>query len=112
MEWWTHALCGSGEVKEASMEQDERYKRAKKRVIEIRRFYTHLTVYVLVMIGLFIVDYQDRGSWWFYWPLIGWGIALIYHGFKALGTGWEERKIKRFVDEETAEDARAEDESE
>lgn len=44
------------------MPQDERYERAKKRVIEIRRFYPHLTVYVLAMLALFIVDYQDRGD--------------------------------------------------
>jgi len=100
-------------VKEAGVEQDERYERAKKRVIEIRRFYAHLTVYVLVMIALFIVDYQDHGNWWFYWPLIGWGIVVIYHGFKALGAGWEERKIKQFIEEEeSVEDEQSEEEIE
>jgi hypothetical protein len=100
-------------VKEEGMEQDERYERARKRVIEMRRFYSHLTVYVLVMIGLFIVDYQDHGNWWFHWPLIGWGIAVIYHGFKALGAGWEERKIKQFIEEEeSAEGGQSEEEIE
>lgn len=36
-------------------------------------------------------------------------IAVIYHGFKALGAGWEERKIKRLMEEE---ESRADEESE
>lgn len=86
------------------MEPKEKYEQAKRRVAEIRKFYGHLVVYLLVMIGLFVVDYQDRGNWWFYWPLIGWGIAVVLHAFKALGSGWEERKIKEFMKEEEHEE--------
>lgn len=82
------------------MEQDERYKRAEQRVKELKSFYSHLVIYVVVMVILFIVDLQDRGNWWFYWPLMGWGIAVISHAFKALGTGWEERKVKEFMEKE------------
>ena len=75
----------------------------------MRRFYGHLTVYVLAMIRPFIVDDQDHANWWLDWLLIGWVIALIYHGFKALGAVWEERKIKRLMEEE---ESRADEESE
>ncbi len=82
------------------MEQEERYKRAEQRVKELKSFYSHLVIYVVVMVVLFFVDYQDRGNWWFYWPLMGWGIAVAIHGFNTFTTGWEKRKIKQLMEEE------------
>jgi hypothetical protein len=46
--------------------------------------------------------------WWFYWPLIGWGIGLGLHAFGVFGFGgrgpwgreWEERKMREMMDEE------------
>jgi hypothetical protein len=47
--------------------------------------------------------------WWFYWPLIGWGIGLGLHAFGVFGFSggggpwgrqWEERKIQEMMDEE------------
>jgi len=69
------------------MAQDERYERAKKRVKELRTFYSSLAIYVVVMIVLFIVDYSDRGNWWVYWPAMGWGIAVVLHAFRVFGPG-------------------------
>ncbi len=90
------------------MTQDERYERARKRVKELRNFYGSLAVYVAVMIALFIVDYLDRGSWWVYWPAMGWGIAVALHAFRVFGpgkvSGWEERKIKELMEREESED--------
>ena len=87
------------------MDQDERYQRAKKRVADIKSFFTHLAVYVGVMVVLVIVDISDHGNWWFYWPLLGWGIAVAIHAFNVfglfLGSGWEERKIKKLMDKES-----------
>lgn len=84
------------------MEQDERYARAKKRVAELRSFYSHLTVYVVIMAVLFFVDLRDGGNWWFYWPLMGWGIAVVFHALGTFGFGkrWEERKIKEIMEKE------------
>ena len=36
---------------------DEKYEKAKKRVEEIKGFYTHLIVYVVVNLGLFILNF-------------------------------------------------------
>ena len=82
------------------MEQEEKYERAKKRVAELKSFYSHLVIYVVVMVVLFIVDYRDRGNWWFYWPLMGWGIAVVIHGFNTFTTGWEKRKVKQLMEKE------------
>ena len=90
------------------MTQEERYDRARKRVRDLREFYISLAAYVVVMIVLFIVDYSDRGSWWVYWPAMGWGLFLTLHAFRAFGpgkgSGWEERKIKGLMARDESQD--------
>ena len=89
------------------MEDQERYERARKRVEEIKGFYVHLAVFVLVNIGLFLLNIiSSPETYWFYWPLIGWGIGLVAHGFGVfgltgiLGSDWEEQKIKKLMEKE------------
>ena len=84
----------------------EKYEKAKKRVEEIKGFYSHLITYVVVNIILFLVDFfTSPGIWWFYWPLLGWGIGLFFHGMgvfvfsKFPGKNWENRKIKQVMEE-------------
>ena len=87
-------------------EQQQRCERARARVKELKGFYTHATAFVLVNIGLFIINLIAGGSWWFFWPLIGWGIGLGVHalnvfGFRGgLGRDWEERKTRELMDKE------------
>ena len=55
---------------------------AKQNAQAIKEFHQHLTAYVLVNSLLFVVNLlTSRGSWWFHWPLLGWGIGIIAHGF-------------------------------
>jgi hypothetical protein len=89
------------------MKENKKYEKAKKRVEEIKSFYTHLFVYVVVNIGLFLLDIiTSPGALWFYWVLIGWGIGLAIHGLnvfgteKILGKDWEEKKIKEILQKE------------
>ena len=43
---------------------------------------------------------------WFWWPMFGWGIGIIFHAFGVfnhkigLGKDWEDRKIKEFMDKD------------
>ena len=85
---------------------EEKYNKAKKRVEEIKGFYSHLIAYVVVNIILFLVDlFTSPGTWWFFWPLLGWGIGLFFHGMgvfvfsKFPGKNWENRKIEQIVKE-------------
>jgi hypothetical protein len=85
-------------------EDRDRYERAKKRVEEIKGFYVHLTVYLLVNAGLLILNLlTSPGEYWFRWPLFGWGIGLVVHGLSVfafgrfLGPQWEERKIREIM---------------
>jgi hypothetical protein len=87
--------------------QDERYQRARKRVEELKGFYTHLAIYLVVNTGLFLIDYlTSPDNWWFYWPMIGWGIGLTAHGISIFAEGrfghaWEERKMREYMDDDS-----------
>jgi len=93
------------------MERDfteaERYYDAQKRVKEIREFYEHLTVYVLVNPIVVVVNLMTSpGYLWFLWCVMGWGMAIILHGLKVFSLPpffnkkWEERKIKEILEKE------------
>ena len=84
---------------------DRNYQKAKKRVKQIRGFYTHLATYVFVNTLLFLIDLMaSPDTLWFYWPLLGWGIGIVLHAFYVFGFGrwfgpdWEEKKIKEIME--------------
>jgi hypothetical protein len=88
-------------------EEEERYFKAKKRVEEIKGFYGNLIAYVIVNIGLMVINLLTSPAYlWFFWPMLGWGIGVVFHGLKVfnympfLGKEWEEQKIKEFMDRE------------
>ena len=66
----------------------------------LKGFYIHLANYIGVMVLLLLIDFLTGGGWWFYWPLLGWGIGIVAHGFTVfgikgfLGSEWEEKKIR------------------
>lgn len=63
------------------MEQSQEYQSAKKRVEARMSFYTHLSVYVAVIIFLGIINFvASPGTLWVHWPAMGWGIAVALHG--------------------------------
>lgn len=86
-----------------SNNKQEAYQRAKKRVDEIKGFYGNLLSYCLVIPLLIFINYRTYwGFQWFWFPALGWGMGLIFHGFGVLGYGktWEERKIKEIMEKE------------
>jgi hypothetical protein len=90
---------------ENKYQEEERYYEAKKRVEEIKGFYGNLMSYIVVNIGLLILNLVTSPKYlWFFWPMLGWGIGVLFHGMKVfnfmpfLGKDWEEQKIKQFMD--------------
>jgi hypothetical protein len=62
------------------VENQEAYQKAKSRVEAKIGFYIHLAVYVGVNILLVVVNLLTSSQYlWFKWPLIGWGIGVIFH---------------------------------
>ncbi len=92
---------------ETNHHEEERYYQAKKRVEEIKGFYGNLASYVLVNLFLMILNLATSPQYlWFFWPLLGWGIGVVFHAFSVFrispffGKDWEERKLKQFLEEE------------
>ncbi len=89
-------------------EKDITFQRAKKRVEAIRGFYIHLSVYVIVNLFLFLLNIMTSPDvLWFFWPLLGWGIAIVVHaisvfwGFdRPFGADWEAKKVKEIMEME------------
>lgn len=87
-------------------EQDA-YKRARKKVREIKGFYMNLICYctiipILIYFNLTLMpEFQ-----WFWFSALGWGTGLVFHGLSAfevipgLGKDWEERKLREFMEKE------------
>jgi hypothetical protein len=87
-------------------DQESRYRNAKKRVETLREFYVHLTIYILVNLLLFTINMlTSPQGLWFFWPLLGWGIAVALHALRVFvlgrrfGAGWEERKINELMEQ-------------
>ena len=86
-------------------EQEIKYQKAKERVTALRDFYRHLGVYVIVILGLFLINMtMSPESLWFIWPLTGWGIAIVLHALRVFGgtldSNWEEKKIAELMKKE------------
>ncbi|MDH6251630.1 two-component system LytT family sensor kinase [Chryseobacterium sp. H1D6B] len=83
--------------------EDKAYKRARRRVREIKGFYGNLTSYCIVIPFLVFVNlFTDSGYHWFWWPLFGWGIGVASHAFQVFGVGesWKEKKIREIMDKQ------------
>ena len=105
---------------EANYSKEERFRRAEKRVKEIKGFYWHLFWYLAVNIfltfgtsirgffydGSFEMRDYNYGNFtiWFFW-----GIGLAGHWLHVFGMNiffsrnWEERKIKEYMDKDKLE---------
>lgn len=94
-------------VNESIFDTDRQYKKAKRKVHEIRSFYINLSLFsifipIIIAINLYFVPEYH----WFWFSMIGWGTSVIFHGLAVfdcnpfMQNNWEERKIKQFIDEE------------
>ena len=62
------------------MENQEAYKKAKKRVEAKIGFFIHLSIYIVINIMLIFINLRTSPQYiWFKWPLIGWGIGVFFH---------------------------------
>lgn len=94
-----------------------KFLKAKNKVEKLKRFYTHLVVYLVINTVITIIkinrninngetfneaffDFATVANW------LLWGIALAIHAFSVfglpliLGDDWEERKIEKYMNDE------------
>ena len=84
--------------------EEERYLQARQRVKEKKKFYTHLSTYLVMSGFFFLLNFvTSPGNWWFYWPMLGWGIGVGIQYLKVFGlpgsgagsSDWEAREIDK-----------------
>ena len=86
--------------KEKDMDNTENYRDAKRHVERKLGFYMHLSLYLIVNTGLLTLNLSSgSGKPWAVFPLLGWGIGLLFHGLavslSAPGAKWKQRMIDR-----------------
>ncbi len=100
-------------IMEFQEQETEKFKRAKKRVEELKGFYIHLTVYLVInsfiVLNIMIRSWSGGDSFWhfgtFFTPFF-WGIGLAFHAAKVfgynpiLGKKWEERQIRKYIEKD------------
>lgn len=86
---------------------EKRYKRAQKKVEEIKMFYSHFTIYIIMVPVLIYLNYLSNvGVPWALFPILGWGFGVASHGLETFnynpvfGKNWEKRKIKKYMDKD------------
>jgi hypothetical protein len=77
---------------------------ARRWVRRQRVLYTMLGVYAVLSLMWFTIDLADDSEgFWFYWPMLGVGVAVAVAAVILLGVGglfgmdWERRQIERYV---------------
>lgn len=85
-------------------EEERHYREARRRVNEKKKFYNHLTTYLVMSAFFFVLNAMTSfGHWWFYWPMMGWGIGVAMQYFKVFGfpgsglgsSEWEKREMEK-----------------
>ncbi|WHT72947.1 2TM domain-containing protein [Myroides odoratimimus] len=78
---------------------------AKKNVEKIKKFYAHLTTFIMVNIFLMVINMITNPTFpWALIPLFGWGIGLAADAMRTfnyslfLGRDWEDKKIREYMD--------------
>ncbi|WP_305819158.1 2TM domain-containing protein [Photobacterium leiognathi] len=86
--------------KEITITEDE--KQAIEYVKSIKEFYSHFVTYLLVITGLFVINYfTSPDYWWAVWPALGWGIGIVSHALSAFeilnifGPEWERKQVEK-----------------
>jgi len=81
-----------------------KYQKAKEKVEAIKGFYANLGSYLIIIPLLAFLNYKTTSFPWVVFPAVGWGMGLMGHWITAygynpiLGKGWEERKIREYMD--------------
>jgi 2TM domain len=79
---------------------------ARRWVRRLRILYTILGIYAVLSLMWFAIDMADgTESLWFYWPMLGTGLAVAITASVLIGIGgplgadWEKRQVERYLDQ-------------
>ena len=77
------------------------YQEARQRAEAKYGFYVHAVVYGAVMLLLIVINLvTSPGVYWFIWPLMGWGLAVVLHGAGVYLWGGKSRIVDDMTERE------------
>lgn len=85
------------------MTPEQKLKEAKQQVWRKKEFYKHLTAYLAISIFLLVLNLlTSPAHWWFQWPVLGWGMAVLFNYFDVFGVPglgpinkeWEQKAVE------------------
>ncbi|BDD08662.1 histidine kinase [Fulvitalea axinellae] len=86
---------------------DELYRKAHRRVMQMKGFYTNLASYLIILAFLAIINVNyDPQNLWVGWVALGWGLGIVFHGIKVfgdislLGRDWEDKQLRKIIEKE------------
>ena len=89
----------------ASEDQDGARAEARRWVRRKRIFATIVAIYLALSLMWFVIDMSDDSTGlWFYWPMLGTGLAVVITGIGLFGLGglfgadWERRQIDKYLE--------------
>ena len=82
-------------------QENELRKRAIKSIKAKRAFQLHLTIYLIFSIGFIVVDWYTSvgGLKWAWWPIMGWGIGVVFNWFAVYKMGYHNISEDEIVSE-------------
>jgi len=96
----------------SDFQKEDAYLRAEKRLKELKGFYSHAFIYVLInLILISMIAYNSDGDFWNYGTFstaFFWGIGLFFHGMGVFSKTvlfskkWEERKMQEYMEKDQA----------
>ncbi|WP_437580233.1 2TM domain-containing protein [Sorangium sp. So ce887] len=92
------------EVASRDVEHVRGEEEARAEIVARRRrgFRSHLFSFVAVNAFLFAVNALTPGPWWFFWPLLAWGLGLAFHARAALSSDVSPRRLRRELERSAA----------
>lgn len=80
----------------------EQESEALEYVRDIKGFYSHLVIYLISTVAMFVASFFFETSHpWYIWPALGWGLGVAAHGlsvfevFSLFGADWESRQVEK-----------------
>lgn len=71
------------------------YQHAKSRVKKKRRFFSHVTTWVVMSVFFILLNLSTTDYFWAIFPILGWGIGVAFHGIQVFSSEWEDEEIER-----------------
>lgn len=93
------------------MKSEKAYQQAQKKAKDKVGFYYHLFVFVAVIALLTVINLTTNAEYfWVKWPLMGWGIGLLFHGLNTFIFSENSSFTQRMIDKEMRNQRMEEDE--